>query len=78
MGFSKDSSHLSEADLTVCYLQEDNITMGVEHYLLKNMDYAPDLHLGVSSNLSWTSTCSKDIYSDELLSCVRVILWEII
>ncbi|XP_050690597.1 uncharacterized protein LOC126982518 [Eriocheir sinensis] len=46
VGFSKDHLRLSEADLTVCYLQEDNVTMGVEHYLLKNMDYAPDLHLG--------------------------------
>ncbi|KAK8407016.1 hypothetical protein O3P69_007518 [Scylla paramamosain] len=46
VGFSKDDHRLSEADLSVCYLEGDNATVGVEHYLLKNIDYSPDLHLG--------------------------------
>ncbi|XP_071537528.1 putative ferric-chelate reductase 1 [Panulirus ornatus] len=48
VAFSQDRHRLSGADISVCYRTEE-ATVGVEHYLLENMDYSPDLHLGVLS-----------------------------
>ncbi|XP_066962329.1 uncharacterized protein [Macrobrachium rosenbergii] len=46
IGFSNDATTLSNADITTCYRTAQN-QVGIEHYLLENLDYPPDLHLGV-------------------------------
>ncbi|XP_042217563.1 putative ferric-chelate reductase 1 isoform X1 [Homarus americanus] len=45
LGFSKDRHRLSDADINVCY-RDDADTVGVEHYLLADINHPPDLHLG--------------------------------
>ncbi|XP_037784319.1 uncharacterized protein LOC119580311 [Penaeus monodon] len=44
IGFSRDGHQMTNADISVCYRSAEG-DVGVEHYLLDNIDYMPDLHL---------------------------------
>ncbi|XP_069980082.1 uncharacterized protein [Penaeus vannamei] len=44
IGFSRDGHQMTNADISVCYRSAEG-EVGVEHYLLDNIDYMPDLHL---------------------------------
>ncbi|XP_069184948.1 putative ferric-chelate reductase 1 [Procambarus clarkii] len=55
VAFSKDPERLKNADIAACYRTEntEENTVKLEHYLLKDISFMPDLHLGVLELESW-------------------------